>query len=473
MTTARRVNDNAQLEIAIIGSGAAAFAAALRAVEQGAQVTMIEAGTLGGTCVNVGCVPSKIMIRAAQLAHWREHPGFSALASAPAKPAMSALADQIAQRVDDLRKHKYADILHANPAIRFVEARARFVEANTLLLTHHDGRNEQIHADRILIATGRSPSIPAIEGLAGTPYWTSTEALAAKEIPEQIVMLGGSVIAVELGQAFARLGSQVTLLARGPLLPRMDPDLGAALARSLSDEGMRIVTDCETHAVHYDNGVYTIATSHGDFSGKQLLVATGRTPNTIGLGLEAIGVELEGGAIRIDAELRTNVPGVFAAGDCTNLPQFVYVAASAGTHAAVNMLGGNARLDLTRLPAVVFSDPQVATVGLDEAQAARQGIATETRTLALEHVPRSLVNFDTRGFIKLVAERESGRLLGTHVLAAEAGEIIAAAALALRAGMTVAELASEMFAYLTMAEALKLCAQTFTRDVKKLSCCAG
>lgn len=462
------------MQIAIIGSGAAAFAAALRAAEHGAQVTMVEAGTLGGTCVNIGCIPSKTLIRAAQIAHWRSDPGFSAFTPDTAQPAMDALADQITQRVGELRQHKYLDVLRAHPAIRFIQAHARLVDARTLSLTDHNCRAQYIHADRIMIATGRSPGIPAIDGLAGTPYWTSTEALAATQMPEQLVILGGSVIAVELGQAFARLGSQVTLLARGPLLPRMNPDLGRALAGSLRGEGMRIVTNCETHRVRYDDGLYTITTNKGEFGGQQLLIAAGRRPNTADLGLDTLGVQLESdGAIRVDAELRTNVPGVFAAGDCTNLPQFVYVAAAAGTHAAINMLGGKAQLDLTRLPAVVFTDPQVATVGLSESQAAAQGIAAQTRTLALEHVPRALVNLDTRGFIKLVAERDSGRLLGAQILAAEAGEIIAAVALALRGGMTVAEIGAETFAYLTMAEALKLCAQTFTRDVHKLSCCAG
>lgn len=474
MTAAPGVGGGAPLEIAIVGSGAAAFAAALRAVEHGARVTMIEAATLGGTCVNVGCVPSKIMIRAAQLAHWREHSGFSALPSVGGKLVLGKLADQIAQRVGELRQHKYRDVLLAHPGMQFIEARARLEKAGTLLLTRHDGRRDRIHADRILIATGRSPSVPAIEGLAATPYWTSTEALAATAIPEQLVILGGSVIAIELGQAFARLGSDVTLLVRGQLLPRMDADLGKTLARSLRDEGMRIVTDCQTYRIGYDNEVYTLATNHGEITGTQLLLATGRKPNTTELGLETLGIELEDdGAIRVDAELRTQVPGVFAAGDCTNLPQFVYVAAAAGTHAAINMLGGSAKLDLTRMPAVVFSDPQIASVGLTEVQAHSQGIRTDTRTLALEHVPRALVNFETRGFVKLVAERDSGRLLGAHVIAAEAGEIIAAAGLALRGGMTVTQLAGEMFAYLTMAEALKLCAQTFTQDVKKLSCCAG
>ncbi|MEP6591469.1 MAG: mercuric reductase, partial [Gemmatimonadota bacterium] len=165
--------------------------------------------------------------------------------------------------------------------------------------------------------------------------------------------------------------------------------------------------------------------------------------------------------------------GIYAVGDCTTQPQFVYVAAAAGTRAAVNLMGGNRTLDLSSMPAVVFTDPQVATVGLSEAAARERGIATDQRTLSLLHVPRALVNFDTRGAIKLVVEAGSGRLLGVQVLSAEAGEIIQTAAMALRARLTVEELADQLFPYLTMVEGLKLAAQTFTKDVSQLSCCAG
>ncbi|HYY16629.1 MAG TPA: FAD-dependent oxidoreductase, partial [Gammaproteobacteria bacterium] len=186
------------------------------------------------------------------------------------------------------------------------------------------------------------------------------------------------------------------------------------------------------------------------------------------------GVEMdERGAIRVDDHMRTSIPHIYAAGDCTTHPPFVYVAAAAGTRAAINMTGGNAALDLATMPAVIFTDPQVATVGLTEAQAAERGIEAESRMLTLNNVPRALANFDTWGFIKLVAERESGRLLGAQVLAAEGGEIIQTATLAIRNRMTIQALADQLFPYLTMVEGLKLCAQTFTRDVKQLSCCAG
>lgn len=179
------------------------------------------------------------------------------------------------------------------------------------------------------------------------------------------------------------------------------------------------------------------------------------------------------GAVIVNDRMETSVSGIYAAGDCTNRPQFVYVAAAAGTRAAINMLGGEASLDLATMPAVVFTDPQVATVGLSEARAHRAGIQTDSRVLTLDNVPRALVNFDTRGFIKVVAEAASGRLLGVQAVAAEAGELIQSAALALRARMSVDDLADQLFPYLTMVEGLKLAAQTFTRDVKQLSCCAG
>ncbi|MFQ5756637.1 MAG: FAD-dependent oxidoreductase, partial [Acidiferrobacterales bacterium] len=200
----------------------------------------------------------------------------------------------------------------------------------------------------------------------------------------------------------------------------------------------------------------------------------GRAPNTESLQLGKAGVETgPGGAIVIDEHLRTSAEHIYAAGDCTNQPQFVYVAAAAGTRAAVNMLGGDATLDLSAMPEVIFTDPQVAIVGMTEAQAKKEGMAVDSRTLTLDNVPRALANFDTRGFIKLVAETESGRLLGTQILAAEGGEVVQAAALALRNRMTIQDLADQLFPYLTMVEGLKLCAQTFTKDVKQLSCCAG
>ncbi|HHX6603702.1 TPA: FAD-dependent oxidoreductase, partial [Pseudomonas aeruginosa] len=206
----------------------------------------------------------------------------------------------------------------------------------------------------------------------------------------------------------------------------------------------------------------------------QLLVATGRTPNTASLNLERAGVTFDSQhRILIDQGMRTSASNIYAAGDCTDQPQYVYVAAAAGTRAGINMTGGDVKLDLDAMPAVVFTDPQVATVGYSEAEAQRIGLQTESRTLTLDNVPRALANFDTRGFIKLVAEAGSGRILGVQAVTPEAGEIIQTAAIAIRARMTVQDLANQLFPYLTMVEGLKLVAQTFSKDVTQLSCCAG
>lgn len=463
-----------KLSVAIIGTGSAAFAAAIRAVEEGAEVTVIEAGIVGGTCVNVGCVPSKILIRAAHVAHLQAQHPFPGLAKHAPVLDRKALVAQQQARVEELRHAKYESILESNPGIKLLRGFARFEDARTLVVHQTDGSEMRITPDRILIATGRSPQIPDVPGLAGTPFWTSTEALIAEDTPAHLIVYGGSVVALELAQAYLRLGSRVTLVARGAVLSKEDPAIGEGLKAALEDEGMRVLTDTAVSAVRFDGKEFELETSAGVLSGDRLLIATGRKPNTEGLELARAGVTMDdSGAIVVDDHLRTSVQHIYAAGDCTHAPQFVYVAAAAGTRAAINMTGGDAALDLSVVPAVVFTDPQVATVGLTEAQANKLGMETDSRTLTLDNVPRALANFDTRGFIKLVADKNTGRLLGAQVLAGEGGEIIQTAALVIKNRMTVADLAGQLFPYLTMVEGLKLCAQTFTKDVKQLSCCAG
>lgn len=461
--------------VVIIGSGAAASAAALRAANGGAHVTLIERGTLGGTCVNTGCVPSKIFIRAAHIAHVRTVSPFDAgICAHPPTVNRARLLQQQQQRVAELRHGKYENILEGNPRITVRRGQASFKDARTLTLVEPDGAAQDISFDRALIATGATPFIPEIPGLRDTPYWTSTAALAAHQLPEHLVVYGGSLVALELAQAFLRLGSRVTLIARSTLLAKEDPLIGATLQSIFADEGMRVLIARTLRHVSYTPGRYTLDVDGEIIPADQLLIAIGRMPNTAELNLAQAAVQTDArGAIVVDAHLRTSANHIYAAGDCTAAPAFVYVAAAAGTRAAANMLGGDERLDLSIVPAVIFTDPQAATVGLDAARAHQLGIKVETRTLPLAHVPRALANFDTRGCVKLVAETGSGKLLGAQIVAAEAGEIIQSAALALHAGMTVHDLAARLFPYLTMVEALKLCAQTFSKDVTQLSCCAG
>jgi len=468
-------NSEKQLHVAIIGSGSGAFACAIKAAEGGARVTIIEgADVIGGCCVNVGCVPSKILIRAAQLAQQQRSNPFVGLENNEPKLSRALLSQQQTARVEELRGAKYQNILESNPALSLIKGYAQFKDAQTLVISKADGSKEELSADRILIATGSTPTIPPISGLSDTPYWTSTEALFTEELPKHLVVIGSSVVALEIAQAYRRLGSEVTVLARHTLLYSEDPLLGEELKQCFIKEGVTVLNNTQAEQISHDGTQFNINIGSDNLFADKLLITTGRHANTGKLNLDTIGVETnEAGAILINERMETNVSNIYAAGDCSDMPQFVYVAAAAGSRAGVNMTGGDAKLDLTTMPAVIFTDPQVATVGLTEEQAIKGGFDVISRVLDMENVPRALANFETDGFIKLVADSKSGLILGAQILAHEGGELIQSAALAISNNMTVEGLANQLFPYLTMVEGLKLCAQTFNKDVKELSCCAG
>jgi mercuric reductase len=307
------------LQVAVIGSGGAAMAAALKAVEQGAHVTLIERGTIGGTCVNVGCVPSKIMIRAAHIAHLRRESPFDGgiAATVPALDRRKLLAQQQA-RVDELRHAKYEGILDGNPAITMLLGAARFKDSQSLVVHLNAGGERVVVFDRCLVATGASPAVPPIPGLKDSPYWTSTEALVSETIPERLAVIGSSVVALELAQAFARLGSQVTILARSTLFFREDPAIGEAVTAAFRAEGITVLEHTQASQVAHGDGEFVLTTGHGELRADKLLVATGRTPNTHSLALDAAGVAVNAqGAIVIDQRMRTSTPHIYAAGDCT------------------------------------------------------------------------------------------------------------------------------------------------------------
>ncbi len=470
-----KLPEDKSLHIAIVGTGSGAIAAAIMATEKGARVTIIEGGdVIGGTCVNIGCIPSKILIRGASIAYMQGYHNFAGIPFNTPSINRRQMVAQQQKTVEALRHTKYENIIESNPDITLVRGMASFKDARTLIVKKNDGSGKEVFADRFLLAVGARPMVPAIDGLGNTPYWTSTEALIAENIPDHLVILGGSVVALELAQAFHHLGSKVTVMARSTLLSKEDSEIGDGLKAVFEGEGINIELYTVPDTVHYDGNAFSLSTEKGDVFCDQLLLATGRQSNADTLALENAGVEISNsGNILVDDHMRTNVKNIYAAGDCTNQPQYVYVAAAAGTRAAINMTAGDKALDLSTMPAVVFTDPQVATVGLDERQAKNQGLDVESRKLGLENVPRALANMDTRGFIKLVAEKGSGRIVGCQVLAKEGGEIIQTAALAIRNHMTIDELADQLFPYLTMVEGLKLTAQAFNKDVKQLSCCAG
>ena len=463
-------------DLAVLGGGSAGFAAAIRATELGARVALINSGTIGGTCVNVGCVPSKTLIRAAEANHRRSHHGFAGISSGNGGPEWPAIRDQKDALVRELRQGKYVDVLEAYPDIALFAQRGRLDGDGRLTLA--DG--SRIETDRVVVTTGSSPSIPRIAGLEEAGFLDSTSAMELADFPRSLVVIGVGVIGVELGQAFSRLGAKVTLVSRrDAVLPGEDDDIREALLGYLRGEGLTVRTRVTVERVERCGRERKVWLRDSDgrmdaVTGEQILVAAGRRANTSGYGLEQAGVALRGnGEIIVDAYLRSSNARIYAAGDVIGEPMHVYVAARAGALAAENALGQQNALDLRVVPRVTFTDPAVASVGLAEADARQAQFEPITTVLSLSHVPRALAARDTRGLIKLVADARTRRVLGAHILAPEAGEMIMEPALAIRFGLTIDDLTSTLHPYLTHAEGIKLAALTFDKDIATLSCCAA
>ncbi|MBX5465514.1 MAG: mercury(II) reductase, partial [Clostridia bacterium] len=466
-------------DLVILGSGSAAFAAAIRASQAGARVAMVERATVGGTCVNVGCVPSKYLLRASEihdLAGQGGYPGLGTRAEAVDLPALMAGKEAL---VEGLRREKYTDLI-AEYGWEMVEGEASFLDGGRVRVRGPEGERV-LEGERFLVATGAVPAVPPLPGLEEAGYLTSSEVLALGRLPRSVAVLGAGYVALELGQFLARLGAEVTLMQRGPrLLPRHEPEIGEALRQLLEEQGIRLLAGVRPERVERTAAGRLVryrdaSGQSGAVEAEEVLVATGRRPATEALALERAGVALApGGGVAVDGRLRSTNPAVFAAGDVTGGPQYVYVAAHEGKLAAENALGLGARdLDLSLVPSVIFTRPAVASVGLTEARAREAGYPVRSAVLPAEALARARVNGATRGLYKLVADASGGRLLGAHLLAEEAGEVIYAAALALRGGLTVADLAESLAPYLTMGEGLRLAALAFDQEVSRLSCCAG
>jgi mercuric reductase len=463
-------------DVLVVGTGSAGFSAAITAAESGARVVLLGEGTIGGTCVNVGCVPSKALIRAMQaVEEGRRAVRFAGVMGGCAVSDWAALVRQKQALVEGLRRAKYEDVLPEYPNVSYVPGRARFTGDGAEM----EANGVRYRAGKVILTTGSSPSTPAIPGMEGVAALDSTKALEMERLPGSLLILGGGVIAVELGQMFARAGVKVTICCRSRILPKEEPEVSQALAGYLREEGVAVREGLEYIGIEKGAEGVRLSCRVGGreerIEGEQVLAATGRKPNTEGLGAELAGVRLdEKGAVVVNEYMQTSHPDVYAAGDVTGRDLFVYMAAYGAKVAARNAMEGNRqRYDNEVMPEVVFTDPQVASVGLTEKEARERGRSVETRVLALDAVPRYLAGRDARGMIKLVGERDSGRLLGGTVLAREGGEAIQTLGMALRAGLTAEELGGVIFPYLTGVEGLKLAAQTFTRDVNRLSCCAG
>lgn len=468
-----------QFDLIIIGGGSAAFSAAIKANELGLTTLMVNAGLdFGGTCVNVGCVPSKTLIRAAETAYHASHSNFSGIKPKGVDIDFAQVIKDKKQLVKNLQQKKYMDVVSDFENLQMIEGWAEFVDDRTILV---NGK-EEYTALKFIIATGATTNIPDIEGLKDIGYFTNISLFDLEEQPASITIMGAGYIGLEIAMAYNRLGTKVRIIEfTDRVLRTQTPDISEELEKHMKNEGVEILPNYR--AVKFEkSGNDTIIhckSPDGSFTkivepGK-VVVASGTKPNTQKLGLQNIGLQLtHSGHIQVNELMETNLHHIYAAGDVANTPAFVYTAAYEGKIAVENAFtGSELKADYFSLPWVVFTDPQVAGTGLNEVKATAKNIPFEVSKLELKYVPRAIAANDTRGFIKLIRNPETDKLIGARVVAPEGGELIQQLSMAIKYGITVKELAESFCPYLTLGEGIKLAAITFGKDVAKLSCCAS
>ncbi|WP_457971703.1 mercury(II) reductase [Arthrobacter sp. D1-17] len=460
---------NHTYDLAVIGAGSAAKAAATEARRRGKSVVMIERGHPGGTCLNVGCVPSKHLLAAAAARAGADSSRFPGITSSAGPVDLASLISDKDAFVCQLRERDHVHAT-AQAGITLRRGTASFIGADeagvSLSITDEDGSAGNIAAHHVLIATGAQPFVPPIPGIHTIDYLTSSTSMSLHQLPASLVVVGANAIGLEQAQLFARLGAKVTVIeVADRIAPFEDPAISAALQEALEAEDIEILTAANLTQVQPD-GEGVLATVEFNATtirvpAERLLIATGRRPITDGLDLDSVGLAVGArGEVPVDEHLRTSHPRIWAAGDVTGHPQFVYVAATQGATAVSNAFGDAPQaLDYTVLPRVTFTSPAVASVGLTPAQADAAGHPFETRELPLNFVPRALINRKTSGLLRLISDPDTGRLLGVHMVGEEAGEVITAATYALSAGLTIQQLATTWAPFLTMAESLRITAQ--------------
>ncbi len=467
---------NSRFDLVILGSGSTAFAAAIRATSYGARVLMFEKSVLGGTCINWGCIPSKTLIHAALFKHEAQLGNSIGLNSDEFSTIDS---DRLFRHRDavvtKLRQDRYLDVLKNMRGLELVKGTARFIDPHTV-----ECGGLHYSSDRFLIAVGGNPRIPSLPGIEKCSYDTSRSALLLKILPASLVIIGGGVIAVELGQMYHRLGCRVTILEHGPrILPAIERETSLSLQEILEKEGIKIVTNVNISSLD-KLGVLNVVNAEVDerqhiFTGEKILLAVGTVPATSNIGLESTGVTLnDEGFIVTDRHMRSSADGIWAAGDVVGNMMIATTGAKEGIVAVDDMFnkGCGCAMDYLAAPMAIFTDPEVAMVGHTEESARDAGFDCVVNCMPVSAIPKAHVTGMTDGVIKMIADRVTGRILGVHLACHRGADMINEAALALHMRATVADIASTMHVYPSIGEGLKLCAQGFSRDINRLSCCA-
>lgn len=462
-------------DLIIIGGGAGAFAAAIRANELGAKTALINAGLpLGGTCVNVGCVPSKALLYAGEVLHHAKHHGIAGIELEVKNFDFQKVVQDELALVEKLRQEKYEKVLKNLEHVTAIDGKAKFVSKNEIEM---DG--ETLSAEKFIIAAGSTANVPQIEGIREVGFVTHIEALRLEQQPKELIVVGAGPLGLEFAQMFSRFGTKVTILQRGPsLFPPAEPTFTARLLEILTKEGITIKTNVEVKSASKENGKkiisYTIGNAQEEVSADEILLATGKTPNTQGLDLGVVGVEInKQQAVVVNQYFQTSNPNVFAVGDVTDGPlRLEPTAGREGTLAAENALRGTQLfIDYNTVPYTIFTDPQLAGVGFTEDVQMKQMGVCACRTVSFADVPKAIIMHRTEGMIKMAIHPQTKQILGVHILAPNASELIAEAMMLVKNKNTIDDVVNSLPMFPTMSESIKIVALSFTKDISKLSCC--
>ncbi len=462
-------------DLIIIGGGAAGFAAATKASELGVKTALINSGLpIGGTCVNVGCVPSKVLLEIGSEYYYPKTPRFRAVKNGHS--TSFNFTDAIQEKdemVKALRRQNYIQVAEGLTGLTVMEGRAKFVSTHEIEIS---GR--KLQGEKFIIATGSRPKVPPFKGIDKVHYVTSREALSLPALPRSMVIIGGGPVGLEFAQMFAHFGTRVTLLKRGTqVLSQAEPEIASELQSCLQEEGIEIHTGVNIlHLTEHMDVKQVEAAIKGEnrvFKAGELLLATGVAPNSDELGLEIIGVKLsKTGFIQVNSELQTSSPHIWAAGDVVGNGFLETVAAKEGYIAASNALGNAGKtIDYDSIPKAVFTEPQVAWVGITEEEEMRRLNTCSCRTLQIALVPKAQAVKETRGLIKMIIHPESKVIMGVHIVAPLAADLIHEAALAVKFKHTIDDIIDTTHVFPTMSEAIKRVAQSFKRDISRMSCC--
>ncbi|GBD03949.1 Mercuric reductase [bacterium HR19] len=462
-------------DLIVIGGGAAGFAAVIKANELGAKALMVNSGLpIGGTCVNVGCVPSKRLIHLAQILHVVKSNSINGIKiSLESFDFSKVITDEI-ELVRRMREEKYINVLKNLKNVQFIEGKAEFLSEREIRVN-----GETYIAEKFVLAVGSKTGIPPIEGLKETGFITHIEALSLKNRPRELMIVGAGPMGLEFGQLFSRFGTRVTILEFQPtIFGPGEREIVIRLQKILEKEGIVIKTNAKVLSAKKESGkkvlTYLIDGEKYNISGDEILVAAGKVPNTDGLGLERAGVEIdERKAIVVNEYLETSNKNIYAAGDCINQPlRLETTAGKEGSIAAENALTGSKKsIDYSSVPYTIFTDPELAGVGLTEAELMKRLGRCSCRVLELSNVPRAIINDSVEGAVKLVVHPDTKQILGVHILAPNAGEIISYAMVIVKSKMTIYDVLETLPVFPSLSEAVKLCALSFIKDVSKLSCC--